>query len=277
MTEFLPQRPWNTIISDPLPGRFSKPRTCGLSMLIDKGLGIRETLDLVEMAGPYIDFLKLGFGTAMLYSKSILQNKINILREHDIQIYPGGTLLEAAVLQGCWQEFMRSAKKIGFSAIEISDGTITLDRKLRRELIQEARNMGFVVLSEVGKKETNVHLPIEEQLETIEQDLEAGAFKVIIEGRESGKSVGVYEANGSIRKDDVDQLLEQLKSIDSLIWEAPLKSQQEELISRFGSNVNLGNLAPSEIISVECLRRGLRSDTLRLTNNPLYPPVMIVE
>lgn len=264
MAEYLPQKPWDTVLIDPLHGRNVKPRVCGLSMVIDKGLGIRETLDLVETAGPYIDFLKLGFGTSMLYSKSLLQNKINILREYDIHVYPGGTLLEAAVLQGRWKEFYRTAKKLGFTAVEVSDGTIPLDLNLRKELIQEAKNLGFLVLSEVGKKEADVHLPVDEQVEIIRRDLECGVFKVIIEGRESGKAVGIYEANGSIRKDDIDRLIGNLKSGNSIIWEAPLKSQQEELIARFGVNVNLGNLAPEAILSVETLRRGLRSDTLRL-------------
>lgn len=261
---FLPQRPWGSVLEDPLSGRHDKPRLTGLSMIIDTGLGIRETLDLVELAGPYIDFLKLGFGTSVLYSKSLLQNKINLLREHDIHVYPGGTLLETAVMQNRWKEYMQNAKKLGFSAIEVSDGTINLEKPLRKQLIQEARNLGFIVLSEVGKKENGVHLPVEEQLELIQHDLEAGVFKVIIEGRESGKSVGIYEENGSIRKDDVDRLTEKLTFVDSIIWEAPLKSQQEELIARFGVNVNFGNLQPREIISVESLRRGLRSDTLRL-------------
>ncbi|GAX90610.1 phosphosulfolactate synthase [Effusibacillus lacus] len=264
MMETTPQRPWDLILKDPLPGRNSKPRSCGLSMVIDKGLGIRETLDLMELASPYIDFLKFGFGTSMLYSKSLLQNKINVLRKHDIHPYPGGTLLELAVMQGKWKDFMRAAKKIGFTAIEVSDGTITMDSELRRQLIQEAKNLGFVVLSEVGKKESGVHLPIETQLEIIRSDLENGVFKVIIEGRESGKDVGVYEANGTIRKDDVDQLIEKLGSPEVIMWEAPLKSQQEVLISQFGGNVNFGNLAPQDIISVESLRRGLRSDTMRL-------------
>lgn len=260
----LPQRPWGSVLEDPLSGRHDKPRLTGLSMIIDTGLGIRESLDLVELAGPYIDFLKLGFGTSVLYSKSLLQNKINLLREHDIHVYPGGTLLETAVVQNRWKEFMQNAKKLGFSGIEVSDGTIILDNKLRKQLIQEARNLGFVVLSEVGKKESGIHLPVEEQYELIQHDLETGVFKVIIEGRESGKSVGIYEENGSIREDDVEQLTEKLTSVDSIIWEAPLKSQQEELIARFGVNVNFGNLQPRDIISVESLRRGLRSDTLRL-------------
>lgn len=261
---FVPQRPWDFVLDDPLSGRTDKPRLNGLSMIIDTGLGIRETLDLVELAGSYIDFLKLGFGTSVLYPRSLLQNKINFLREHDIHVYPGGTLLETAVMQNRWQEFLQQAKKLGFSAIEVSDGTIMMDRELRRHLIQEARNFGFLVLSEVGKKESGIHLPIEEQLDLIQHDLDAGVYKVIIEGRESGKSVGIFAENGSIRKDDMEELANKLRSVDSIIWEAPLKSQQEELIARFGINVNFGNLQPRDIISVESLRRGLRSDTLRL-------------
>ncbi|BCJ85351.1 phosphosulfolactate synthase [Effusibacillus dendaii] len=263
MAEVSLQKPWEFILDDPLPGRNEKPRISGWTMLIDTGLGIRQTMDLAEIASGYIDFLKIGFGTSQLYGKSLLLNKINMLRDYQIHVYPGGTLLESAVMQNRWKEFMQEAKKIGFSAIEVSDGTLSISKGLRKQLIEEARDLGFLVLSEVGKKEEGTHLPIAEQLEIIEQDLEAGACKVIMEGRESGKSVGIYEANGNIRENDMDFLLNKISSPDLIIWEAPLKSQQQELIARLGGNVNLGNIAPHDILSVEALRRGLRSDTLR--------------
>lgn len=264
MSDSWPQKAWGKLIADPLTGRHEKPRTSGLSMIIDTGMGIRETSDLAELAAPYIDLVKFGFGSSVLYPKSLLQNKIAVLREHEIDVYPGGTLLETAVVQKRWKEFMHMAKKLGFTLIEVSDGTIQLDQQLRKVLIQYARNLGFKVLSEVGKKESGTHLPIEQQLEQIECDLEAGASNVIIEGRESGKSVGIFEEDGAIRADDLQFLSKHLRQIDCVIWEAPLKSQQEQLIRHFGVNVNLGNLPPHDILSVESLRRGLRSDTLRI-------------
>jgi phosphosulfolactate synthase len=260
------ERAWDDILRDPLPGRLSKPRTaCGLTMLIDSGIGLRETHDLVELAAPYIDFVKLGFGTSKLYPTNLLRDKIRLLRSYDIDVYPGGTFLEAAILQNKWQEFLNRSQHLGFRTIEVSDGTIQLDKGLRIEMIHYAREKGFKVITEVGKKADGAFLPIETQLAMIQADLDAGAFKVIIEGRESGKSVGLFDADGSIRKDDFDALVEQVSNVEQLIWEAPLKAQQEELIRAFGPNVNFGNINPRDTMALEALRCGLRGDTLRYT------------
>lgn len=260
------ERAWDDILRDPLPGRVSKPRSdSGLTMLIDSGIGLRETHDLVELAGSYIDFVKLGFGTSKLYPATVLRDKIRLLRSYDIDVYPGGTFLEAAILQNRWQAFLTRCQHLGFHTIEVSDGTINLDSNLRREIIQYAREQGFKVITEVGKKADGVFLPIETQLAMIQADLDAGAYKVIIEGRESGKSVGLFDADGSIRKDDFDALVEKISNVEQLIWEAPLKPQQEELIKAFGPNVNFGNINPRDTIALEALRVGLRGDTLRYT------------
>ncbi|HEU4964719.1 MAG TPA: phosphosulfolactate synthase, partial [Bacilli bacterium] len=140
-------RAWDDILTDPLPGRLTKPRTtCGLTMLIDTGLGLQETHDLVQLAGPYIDFVKFGFGTSKLYPLDLLQQKITLLRDNGIEAYPGGTFLEAAVLQNKWQEFLVRCLEVGFRTIEVSDGTIQLAPELRREIITYARGIGFQVL-----------------------------------------------------------------------------------------------------------------------------------
>ncbi|MGZ4032713.1 MAG: phosphosulfolactate synthase [Tumebacillaceae bacterium] len=260
------ERAWDDILHDPLPGRISKPRLhAGLTMLIDSGIGLQETRDLVELAGPYIDFVKLGFGTSKLYPLDLLRNKIALLQSNGIAVYPGGTFLEAAILQNKWQEFLERCAELGFQTIEVSDGTIVLPVELRHRIIAYARDAGFKVITEVGKKENGLCLPVETQLELITGDLQAGAFKVIIEGRESGKGVGLFQEDGSIRRDEFDALVERIEQPEQLIWEAPLKSQQEELIRTFGPNVNFGNINPREIIALEALRVGLRSDTLRYT------------
>lgn len=259
-------RAWDDILHDPLPGRIAKPRaSSGLTMLIDTGLGLGEIRDLVELAGSYIDYVKLGFGTSKLYPVHVLRDKIGWLQAHQIEVYPGGTFLEAAVLQNCWKSFLARCQELGFRTIEVSDGTIPLSRELRQQVIRYANSQGLTVITEVGKKEDGLYLPVDVQLELIDADLEAGAFKVILEGRESGKAVGFFDEDGSIRHDDFTKLTSQIQHLDHLIWEAPLKSQQEELIRLFGPNVNFGNINPRDIISLEALRIGLRSDTLRMT------------
>lgn len=260
------ERAWDDILYDPLPGRMCKPRLhAGLTMLIDSGLGLQETRDLVELAGPYIDFVKLGFGTSKLYPLAVLQGKITLLQSNGIEVYPGGTFLEAAILQNKWQEFLQRCAELGFKTVEVSDGTITLPTALRLRIIAYAREQGFKVITEVGKKENGLCLPVDLQLEMIQEDLHAGAFKVIIEGRESGRGVGMFKDDGSIRRDEFDALVTKIDRPEQLIWEAPLKAQQEELICTFGPNVNFGNINPREIIALEALRVGLRSDTLRHT------------
>jgi phosphosulfolactate synthase len=259
-------RAWDDLLCDPIPGRLAKKRTAhGLTMLIDTGLGLQETRDLVELAAPYIDYLKLGFGTSKLYPSHLLTEKIQLLKEQRIDVYPGGTFLEIAILQNKWQPFLERCLLLGMHTVEVSDGTITLPPKLRRLIIREAKSYGFNVFTEVGKKENGSALPVEVQLALIEADLEAGANKVIIEGRESGKAVGLYKEDGTLRRDDFDALVERVADPADLIWEAPLKSQQIELIQTFGPNVNLGNIHPRDAISLEALRTGLRSDTLRQT------------
>ncbi|PWK14330.1 phosphosulfolactate synthase [Tumebacillus permanentifrigoris] len=260
------ERAWDDILRDPLPGRLAKPRSDhGLTMLIDTGLGVQETADLVRLAGAYIDFIKLGFGTSKLYPTDVLQEKIALLHSAGIDVYPGGTFLEAAVLQDKWREFLLRCQQLGLRTVEVSDGTIQLSAELRREIITTARELGFNVITEVGKKENDSHLPVSTQLQMIATDLEAGAYKVIIEGRESGKGVGLFDGNGQILRDEFDELVKSVGNPKQLIWEAPLRSQQEELIHLFGPNVNFGNIKPHDIISLEALRCGLRSDTLRYT------------
>lgn len=253
------------ILSFPLAGRNSKPRNQGLTMIIDKGMGLGETKDLLNIAGEHIDFIKLAFGTSALYSKSVLPEKIELVKSYGIEIYPGGTFLEAAILQNKMEEFLHAARNIGFNCIEVSDGTINLEREMRKRAIMSACDMGFRVFTEVGKKDENDRTPILEMAALIQSDLKNGAYRVILEGRESGANVGLYDKHGDFVRDDLERLLEQIEDPRIIMWEAPNKNQQLELISRFGPNVNLGNIPTGEVLAVEALRVGLRSDSLKIT------------
>ncbi|HWI51848.1 MAG TPA: phosphosulfolactate synthase [Symbiobacteriaceae bacterium] len=252
------------MITSPLPGRNAKPRKQGQTMLIDKGLGLSQTGDLLELASDYIDYIKFTFGSAALYPPALLRAKIGLIRSYGVDVYPGGTFFEVALTQDRVDEYFGRCKDLGFNYIEVSDGTVSITPDQRRRAIDMALAHGFRVVTEVGKKESGVELDPEEAIAQILSDLEAGAEKVIVEGRESGKGAGLYDAQGRLRADDLDRLAAGVPDPAVLMWEAPLKSQQEALIVRFGSNVNQGNIQPDEVLAVEALRLGLRGDTLKL-------------
>jgi len=255
---------WMQIISFPIDGRTNKPRTEGLTMVIDKGLGINETKDLFEVAANYVDFLKLGFGTSSLYDQEILSQKINLAKEYGVMIYPGGTFMEIAISQNKLEEYISMACKLGYPAVEISDGTVNISQEVRERAIAMALDAGLLVLTEVGKKNLRDKVQIEHYVKQIRQDLGCGAFRVIIEGRESGKDAGFYDGKGRYVAGEMEQILEAAGDTNLLIWEAPLKHQQQGLITMFGPNVNLGNIPANEALALEALRVGLRGDTLRL-------------
>ena len=257
-----------------MPSRRGKPRQIGCTMLLDKRLGLNETRDLLELAGDYIDMIKLTFGTSALYPEAVLREKIKLIRSFGVEVYPGGTLFEIALWQNKLESYLDYAADLGFTGIEISDGTITLSTKEWRRAIQSAKTYGFKVVTEVGKK-NGTPIPIFRMQQIIADDLEYGADQVIVEGRESGKAVGIFDENGTVKEAEMEALVHGLPNPESvLIWEAPLKGQQLTLIKRFGPNVNLGNIAPEETLALEALRCGLRGDTLelcleRMTADPL--------
>ena len=232
-------------------------------MVIDKGLGLHATADLVELAGPYIDLLKLAFGTTAFYSEAILRHKIEIALAAGVLVYPGGTFLEVAVVQGKGREFIERAAALGFPALEVSDGTIQMSTHTRYLLMDLAHRHNLRVLSEVGKKHPADRVPRSNIREQIAADLRHGAWKVIVEGRESGKGVVIYREDGSIDEEEMEDIAQAVEDPGQLIWEAPLKNQQQDLILRFGTNVGLGNIHAEEALSLEALRVGLRGDTLR--------------
>jgi phosphosulfolactate synthase len=254
---------WHLVTEMPVGGRSHKPRKTGLTMVIDKGIGMNQVKDLVQTSGEYIDIIKLTFGTSAFYDRDFLMEKIRLLAAADIDVMPGGTFLEVALWKGAYENYLTRAKELGFSTIEISDGTITIDLDLRRDIIHRALDMEFKVITEVGKKDPKEALPIALVHQIIRQDLDCGAFKVIIEAREAGKGVGIFDQAGKIKQDEVDNIVAGVEDVDHLVWEAPIKNQQQALIIQFGNNVNLGNVPAEEVLALEALRQGLRGDTLK--------------
>ncbi|MEF3301943.1 phosphosulfolactate synthase [Paenibacillus sp. GYB003] len=254
---------WHPLLQDPTRCRSVKPRASGITMVIDKGLGLHAFEDLLQTAAPYVDLLKIGFGTSPLYPTALLKRKIELAREHQIDIMPGGTFLEVAVAQNAVAEFFDMVRRLGFNAVEVSDGTIELERLRRNELIRRGREADLNVYTEYGKKLWGSTIDAEQLLETVLFDVQHGASLVTIEARESGTGVGIFDGDGQCRDEELLDIQAMLPDPGRLLWEAPLKQQQIDLLRTLGPSVNLGNIAPQEIFSLETLRRGLRSDTFR--------------
>jgi phosphosulfolactate synthase len=255
--------PWKGVIQTPVESRTKKPRNMGITMVIDKGLGLRSLEDLIQVSGEYIDVIKLTFGTSALYDKNLLKKKNKMITSANIDVMPGGTFLEVAVWQGVLDRYLERAKNLEFSAIEVSDGTIEMDRATRKDVIKRSLKSGFKVITEVGKKDPKEAPPLRLTQQLIREDMENGAFKVIIEAREAGKGVGVFDSEGKIKMTEVENIVSGIEDANCLIWEAPLKNQQQDFILRFGPNVNLGNIPPEEVLALEALRQGFRGDTLK--------------
>lgn len=239
-----------------IPERPGKPREKGISMVMDKGLGLRAAQDMIEVAGKHIDFVKLGFGTSMVTGG--LEDKIKLYKSNGLEPYLGGTLFEAFVVRNKFNEYKKLLKSLKVDTVEVSDGSIYLKPEDKVKYISDLAK-DFRVLSEVGSKDSGIFIAPQKWKKLMQMELEAGAYKVIAEARESG-TVGIYRPGG---KPHV-QLIKQILSVvdgDKIIWEAPNKAQQTYFIKLIGSNVNLGNIAPDEIISLEALRLGLRGDT----------------
>ena len=230
-------------------------RSGGLTHVIDKGLGPRAWEDVLETSGPYIDIVKLGWGTS--YVTSNLRAKLDVLREKPVVI--GGTLLEVVLTLEKLDDYKRWLGQLGLTHVEISDGVIELERERKLELIEDfARD--FTVLSEVGSKDGDTVYPPAQWVEWIREELAAGAWKVITEGREGG-TAGIYQASGEMRTVLLDEIAREI-DVDCLLFEAPTKAAQAWFIKQFGPTVNLGNIPPDEVIALETLRLGLRGDTL---------------
>jgi phosphosulfolactate synthase len=244
------------------PKRIHKPGN-GITMILDKGIGLLYLKDILEIAGEYVDLAKFGWGTSAIHNRELIQEKVESYLSYDVKPYTGGTLFEIAYLKNKLEEFLDEADKLGFEAIEISDGTIDVSPKDREDAIAKVNDNGFLVITEVGKKDPKKDslLSIYDRIEMINKDLKFGADLVIIEAREGGVDIGIYDEKGNV-KEDMLEIIQKNVELDRIIWEAPMKNQQAYLILKFGANVNLGNIPIEEITALETMRRGLRGDTL---------------
>jgi phosphosulfolactate synthase len=240
-----------------VPARSEKPRERGITHVIDRGLSVAEVEGLMETAGGSVDIVKLGWGTALVTAN--LKPKLERYAAHGIPVVLGGTLTEIAIKQGRVEGLIAWLHELGLRHVEISDGTIALEPEVKSHLIRElARD--FTVLSEVGSKDADFIMAPYVWVEEIERDLEAGAWKVIAEARESG-TAGIYRADGEVRTGLIDEIVHAI-DVDRMVFEAPRREQQVWLLHRFGSECNLGNIAPADVLSLETLRLGLRADTV---------------
>jgi phosphosulfolactate synthase len=239
-----------------MPERPAKPRNSGITMVMDKGLSIREAEDFMSVGSEYTDFVKLGFGTSLITPG--FEKKITIYKKSGSIPYFGGTLFEAFIVRNMFREYIEFLDKYEIDLVEVSDGSFDIEHKRKLEYISRLSERGTVI-SEVGSKKKDVVFSPDEWVAMMKAELDAGSVKVIAEARESG-TTGIYNEDGSINNKIISAITEQVK-LENVIWEAPLKSQQAWFIIHFGANVNLGNIAPNEIIPLESLRLGLRGDT----------------
>jgi phosphosulfolactate synthase len=240
-----------------LPDRSTKPRRDGITHVLDSGLSIAQVDGMIEVAGSSVDLVKLGWGTALATGN--LQPKLDRYREHDIPVVLGGTLTEIAITQGKLEELIAWLRELGLGHVEVSDGTITLEHDRKLELISRLAEE-FVVLSEVGSKDNARIMAPYRWVEQIQAELKAGAWKVIAEARESG-TAGIFRPDGEVRMGLIDEIAHAIDT-DQILFEAPRKDQQVWFVKRFGPNVNLGNILPADVLSLETIRLGLRSDTV---------------
>ncbi|CAM3766312.1 phosphosulfolactate synthase [Aquirufa aurantiipilula] len=239
-----------------IPERFEKPRQKGLTMVMDKGLSLRQVEDFLEVAGSYTDLVKLGWATS--YVTPNLKEKLAIYKSAGIPVYFGGTLFEAFYIRGEVDEYRRVLDQYGMEYAEISDGSVEMNSDVKCEYIRQLSQQ-VTVLSEVGSKDEAKIIPPYKWIKLMRMELEAGAWKVIGEAREGG-NVGLFRSSGEVRQGLVEEILTEIPE-ESIIWEAPQKSQQVWFVKLVGANVNVGNIAPNEVISLETIRLGLRGDT----------------
>lgn len=249
-----------------VPERETKPRDKGITMVMDKGLSINEVENFLSVAGDHTDIVKLGWATSFVTPN--LTEKLKIYREANIPVYFGGTLFEAFIVRGQFDDYRRVLEEYGMEYAEVSDGSITIDHDKKCEYIREMSKQ-VTVISEVGSKDEAKIIPPYKWIQLMKAELEAGSWKVIAEARESG-NVGLYRGTGEPRMGLIEEILTQIPQ-EKIIWEAPQKAQQVWFVKLLGSNVNLGNIAPAEVIPLETVRLGLRGDTFNHFLNGLNP------
>ena len=239
-----------------IPERTQRPRQAGLTMVMDKGMSFRAAENFVEANGTITDVVKLGFGTS--YVTKDVREKIKLYHDADMKVYVGGTLFEAFAVRDMFDDYRKLLDNFGLHMCEVSDGSIYLPHDLKCEYISKLAK-DFTVVSEVGSKEEGILISPAKWVKMMSNELEAGSWKVIAEARESG-NVGIYRPNGTAHTVLINKILSKV-SQDDILWEAPQKPQQVWFIKLLGANVNLGNIAPYDVIPLETLRLGLRGDT----------------
>jgi phosphosulfolactate synthase len=245
-----------------IPERNQKPRMSGITMVMDKGLSVNEAKNFMSVSHPHVDIVKLGFGTSFVTPN--LEEKLEVYRSYDIPVYFGGTLFEAFLIRNQFDDYLEVCKRFGISYVEVSDGSITIPHAEKCGYIEKLTKFG-TVLSEVGSKDAAHIIPPYKWIELMRAELNAGSTYVIAEAREAG-NVGIYRGSGEVREGLVQEILTQIPE-EKIIWEAPQKAQQLYFIELLGCNVNLGNIAPSEVLPMEAMRIGLRGDTFHLYLN----------
>lgn len=245
-----------------LPEREMKPRERGFTMAMDKGLSVREVEDFLDVAGEYVDIVKLGWATS--YVVPNLQRKLDVYRAAGIPVYFGGTLFEAFVARNQFEDYRRLLDRYNMTFAEVSDGSIEMNHEKKCGYIQTLSEQ-VTVLSEVGSKDAEKIIPPYMWIRLMQAELDAGAWKVIGEAREGG-NVGLFRSTGEVRSGLVEEILTKIP-FEKILWEAPQKAQQVWFIKLLGANVNLGNIAPSEVIPLETIRLGLRGDTFNFFLN----------
>jgi phosphosulfolactate synthase len=239
-----------------IPDRTAKPRESGITMVMDKGLSTRQAEDFLEVSADKTDIIKLGFGTSSV--TPTLTKKLALYKEAGIPVYFGGTLFEAFVIRGQFDDYKRLLDKFGITHAEVSDGSMEISEEEKCGYIRSLAK-DFTVLSEVGSKDAEKIIPPYKWIAMMKAEIEAGAWKVIAEARESG-TVGIFRNSGEVRSGLIEEILQHIP-LDTILWEAPQKVQQVWFMKLYGYNVNLGNIAPNEVIPLETLRLGLRGDT----------------
>jgi phosphosulfolactate synthase len=245
-----------------IPARNPKPRTFGVTMVMDKGLSINEVHNFMSMAYPHVDIVKLGFGTSFVTPN--LREKIEAYQSYDVPVYFGGTLFEAFLVRNQFDDYIAICKDYNINYMEVSDGSIDIPHAEKCGYIEKLTKYG-TILSEVGSKDAAHIIPPYKWIELMRAELEAGSSYVIAEARESG-NVGIYRGTGEVREGLVQEILTQIPG-ERILWEAPQKDQQLYFLELLGCNVNLGNIAPTEVIPLEAMRIGLRGDTFHLYLN----------
>ena len=239
-----------------IPERTSGTREYGLTMMMDKGLSLKESGHFIESSAPFTDLVKFGFGTALITRD--LKEKVKLYQSAGLKPYFGGTLFEMFHIRGEFDAYRRFVSESGLGTVEVSDGTIKMDHEEKLECIAILAK-DFEVLSEIGSKVKGVELPNDVWVSHMKTELETGAWKVIAEARESG-TIGIYQSDGSANRALINDIMKEI-SVNDVLWEAPNKAQQTMFIQLVGPNVNLGNIAPNEVVSLEALRCGMRGDT----------------